>query len=90
MKDVVLDHGKARFNYRVGGVALHRGWILLNRSPREDFWYLPGGRIAMGETAAQALKREIREELGVPVRVGPLLWLVENFFRYDGSCFFFR
>lgn len=40
-------------------------------------WEFPGGKVEEGETAAEALKREIMEELNVTVEVGELFETVE-------------
>ncbi|WP_422745497.1 (deoxy)nucleoside triphosphate pyrophosphohydrolase [Mycobacterium sp. WMMD1722] len=37
------------------------------------FWELPGGKAAAGESDAEALARELREELGIDVIVGDRL-----------------
>jgi 8-oxo-dGTP pyrophosphatase MutT (NUDIX family) len=79
-----FDQGTRRFNYRVVGVALHDGAVLLHRAEHESFWSLPGGRAEHGETAEQTIRREMLEELGTSIEVVRLLWLVENFFDYDG------
>ena len=79
-----FDQGMRRFNYRVVAVAIHDGSVLLHRADHETFWTLPGGRAEHGETAEQTIKREMREELETDVEVVRLLWLVENFFEYDG------
>ena len=43
------------------------------RPPAEGRWSVPGGRIEPGETAAEAAAREVHEETGLEVEVGPLL-----------------
>jgi ADP-ribose pyrophosphatase YjhB (NUDIX family) len=84
-----LEHDGRVFNYRTVGVLVHDGRALLHRADTENFWTLPGGRIELrGETAAESLRREMLEELGVEVEVVRLLWLVENFFRYTGREFY--
>jgi ADP-ribose pyrophosphatase YjhB (NUDIX family) len=67
---------------RVAGIALNRGQVLLHRGEMDDFWSLPGGQVEWMETAQTALMREMREEIATDVRVGRLLYVVENFFVY--------
>jgi 8-oxo-dGTP diphosphatase len=49
------------------------GRILLVQPTYKDHWDIPGGYVETGETPAQAAAREVREELGIDVPVGPLL-----------------
>ena len=79
-----FDQGNRRFNYRVVGVAIHDNSVLLHRVDSDPFWTLPGGRAEHGETAEQTIAREMLEELETQVHVERLLWVVENFFEYDG------
>lgn len=73
----------ARFKVRVAAIALHAGRVLLHRWEMDPFWALPGGTCELLETTSQTLARELSEEIGVQARVGRLVWVVENFFRYD-------
>jgi ADP-ribose pyrophosphatase YjhB (NUDIX family) len=79
-----FDQGNRRFNYRIVGVAIHDNAVLLHRADHEAFWTLPGGRAEHGETAEQTIKREMLEELETDIHVERLLWVVENFFEYEG------
>ncbi len=57
-----------------------RGRVLVVRRghpPSEDRWAFPGGRVEAGESPAGALRREIREECGIEVDVGPLLFVAQ-------------
>ena len=61
-----------------GVVFLAAGVVLLKNE--RDEWELPGGRRIPGETPADCVRREIVEETGLEVRVGPLLdvWIYEG------------
>ena len=76
-----------RFTHRVAGVAIDDGRVLLHQFEGEDFWALPGGRAELLEPATETLRREMREELAIDVDVIRLLWVVENFFDYEGLRF---
>lgn len=73
----------------VGAVIWREEEVLMIRQEKytalpNDFWTLPGGAQKLGETVLEALEREIKEETGLEVRVGPLVDIVDAIFP-DGT-----
>lgn len=72
----------------VGGVVIHESRVLLIRRgkpPLEGRWSIPGGLLEVGETIAQGIERELREETGVRVRVVDLMEIYEKVLRDEDN-----
>lgn len=81
--DVSFKIGNDKFNYRVCAMMISDGKILAMHDERSPYYYLPGGRVAIGETAENAVIREVREELGVTPKIIRPVWLNQAFFTED-------
>jgi ADP-ribose pyrophosphatase YjhB (NUDIX family) len=65
----------------VGAVIVRDGRALIVKrahEPRKGEWSLPGGLVDLGESLTEAVRREVKEETGLDVVVGPI---VETFDR---------
>lgn len=85
MRDAVFETDVAIFNYRVAGIWIMDGHVLLHKSVIDEHWALPGGRVGIMEESKIGLEREFYEELEVDVKVERLIWITENFFNYNGK-----
>lgn len=81
--DITFITGNEKFNYRVCAMIVSDGKILAMRDDRSPYYYLPGGRVAFGETAENAVIREVQEEVGVTPKILRPLWLNQAFFTED-------
>lgn len=71
------------FRYRAAAIIIENGCVLFARNELDDYYYSIGGGVHQGETAEDAVKREVFEETGVAYEVERLAFIHENFF--DGS-----
>ena len=81
-KDITFEKYGVRFGFRAAGIALKQGRALMQQPEFDPFWVLTGGRVEMPESAQDAPKREMREELKMELEIERLLWTQENFFVY--------
>lgn len=81
--DISFKLENQKFNYRVSAIIISDGKILAMRDERSPYYYLPGGRVAMGETAEDAIIRELKEELLITPEIIRPLWLNQAFFTEE-------
>ena len=81
--DISFISENSKFNYRVCAIIVNEGKLLAMHDERSPYYYLPGGRVKLGETAEEAVLREVREELLIDASIIRPLWLAQSFFNED-------
>ena len=66
--DCGFTKGNRWFRYRAAAVIVEDGCVLFAENDRDNYLYSVGGAVKMGETAEEAVQREVFEETGVTTR----------------------
>ncbi len=82
-KDMCVPCEDGIINIRVGAIIMRDGKILMVGNERADYVYSVGGRIKFGETAEEAIIREVFEETGVKMEIDRLGFIHQNYFYGD-------
>ena len=68
---------------------IREGEVLIGQrrpdQPMASMWEFPGGKIEAGETAQQALARELFEELGIRASIGAPVTRIRHNYRHGGA-----
>lgn len=81
--DLCLKTEDGILNIRVGAIIMKNDKFLMVENDKFDHMYSVGGRIKFGETAEEAVQREVYEETGVFMEIDRLGFIHENFFPGD-------
>lgn len=85
MADILFKTDEHVFSYRVAGILIRNGSVLLQKPVHDPGYAFPGGHVGFGETNEETLIREFREELAADITVNGLRWVGEIFFPWGGK-----
>lgn len=83
--DLTLDVEEYKLNIRAACLIKHNNKILFHKNTKSSHYCIIGGRIEIGETSEQTIKREIMEELGKEIEITGYIATIENFFEMKGK-----
>ena len=80
-----MNNHKEKFEICVRGVIFKNKKILVCRNKEKGYFYFPGGHVEFGESAKQALVRELNEELKISIKKVFYIGGGENIFNQEGK-----
>ncbi len=85
-KDMTVPCENGLINIRAGAIIMKDGkFLMAGNKAGPDYLYSVGGRIKFGETAEEAVVREVYEETGVHMDIDRLGYVHENYFYGDAA-----
>jgi len=79
--DCSFTRNQKWFRYRAAAIIIENDCVLLASNETADYYYSVGGGVHIGETAEEAIIREVFEETGVKYEIDRLVFIHENFFN---------
>ena len=79
-KDCCFQRKNKRFSYRAAAIIVENDCVLFAGNEINDYYYSIGGGVHIGETAEEAVQREVFEETGIHYEIEHLAIIHENFF----------
>lgn len=84
-EDLLLKTNSGIFSYRIAGLLIRDGKVLIQRALGDTSYSFPGGHVSFGEISEESLIREYKEEMGADISIEKLLWIQENFWKWGKS-----
>lgn len=79
--DCCFTKENQKFRYRAAAIIIENNCVLFAGNEKNDYFYSIGGGVHIGETAEEAVTREVLEETGVEYEIDRLAFIHENFFK---------
>ena len=83
--DITLKQLQGIFTLRTAALIIRDNCLLAVKHDDSDGYYTVGGRVHVGESTADAVLREVREETGLALAIDRLLFINEGFFTHEGQ-----
>ncbi len=80
-EDIDIKNDKVHFKFRVSAIIIKNNMILLTKSINNEGYRFPGGHVKIGESTEEAIVREVKEEVGLSVKVKNLYSVLELIYK---------